>query len=71
MIACYYRTALDGGMGSIRAFLGFSLAALFFCCLAIPGGDAALYLGCGLYFVGELTAIRLPRRAKTNPEQEA
>lgn len=71
MIACYYRTALDAGAGSIRAFLGFSLAALFFCCLAIPGsGEPALYLGFGLYFAGELTAIRLPKRAKAEPKQE-
>ncbi len=71
MLACYHRTALDGNMGSIRAFLGLSLAALFFCCLAIPGsGDAPVYLGFALYFAGELTAIRLPRHS-VKPEREA
>lgn len=71
MLALYHRTALDGNTGSIRAFLGLSLAALFFCCLAIPGSaDAPVHLGFALYFAGELTAIRLPRHS-VRPEQEA
>ncbi len=72
MIAFYYRTALDGNIGRLRPFLGLSLTALYFCFLAIPGsGDWLLYLGLGAYFAGELLAIRLPRRSKASPEQEA
>lgn len=70
LLACYYRTALDSGAGSIRGFLGFSLAALFFCFAALPGSDTpVLYLGFGLYFLGELTALRLPKRTRQKPIQ--
>lgn len=70
MLACYYRTALDGGVGTVRGFLGFSIAAVFFCLVALPGsGDFPLYLGFVLYFLGELTSVRLPKRVKPKAEQ--
>lgn len=72
MLACYQRTALDGDVGKLRPYLGCCLGALFFCCLAFPGsGDWALYLGFGGHFAAELASIRLPRRSKPRPEQEA
>lgn len=72
MLACYYRAALDGGVGSIPPFLGLSMAALFFCCLAAPGsGDALLYLGFAVHFLCELLCIRLPKRTQPKPVQEA
>lgn len=72
MLACYQRTALDGDVGTLRSYLGCCLGALFFCCLAFPcNGDWALYLGFAGHFAAELVTLRLPRRSKPRPEQEA
>lgn len=71
MLACYYRSALDSGNGSVRLWLVFSLTALFFCCGSLfSRSDPALMLGFCCYFLGELTAVRLPKGTKAAPNRE-
>lgn len=49
MLSSYQRTVFDADCGDRRMYAIFHLAALFFCCLSIPGcQDWPLYLSCGV-----------------------
>lgn len=49
LLACYYRAALDLQAGNSRMYVFFSQAALFCCCLCVPGGDWLFYLSAGIW----------------------
>lgn len=49
MLATYHRTTLDNGSGNRRLYRFFRYGALFFCCLAVVGGDWLFYLSMGLW----------------------
>lgn len=62
LIACYHRTELDLGMGDYRRYAFFSQAALFCCCLCIPGNGGLFYLSAGLWMVTDycMLAVSVP-----------
>lgn len=49
LLAGYYRASLDIQAGSSRMYVFFSQAALFCCCLCIPGEDWLFYLSAGIW----------------------
>lgn len=58
MLACHHRSAFDANMGSRRAYAGFSLAALYFCIVALPGCDSmAFFLACTAWMGSNLCAL--------------
>lgn len=49
LLACYYRAALDLQAGNSRLYIFFGQAALFCCCLCLPGKDWLFYLSAGIW----------------------
>lgn len=49
LLACYYRAALDLQAGNSRRYIFFAQAALFCCCLSVPGEDWLFYLSAGIW----------------------
>lgn len=58
MLSTYQRTVFDANYGDRRRYAIFHLAALFFCCLSIPGcQDWPLYLGWSVYAATNLCSL--------------
>ena len=62
LIASYYRTELDMGIGDYRRYAFFSQAALFCCCLSILGDGGLFYLSAGFWMATDycMLAISVP-----------
>ena len=60
LIASYHRTELDMGIGDYRRYAFFSQAALFCCCLCIPGDGGLFYLSAGLWMVTDYCMLAIP-----------
>lgn len=60
LIASYHRTELDMGMGDYRRYAFFSQAALFCCCLCIPGNGGLFYLSAGLWMATDYCMLAIP-----------
>jgi hypothetical protein len=58
MLSAYHRTTLDADCGNHRWYLFFHCGALFFCCLAIVGGNPLFYLAMGLWTALSLFAAK-------------
>lgn len=67
MFTAYFLAAFDADMGRRRGMIFSSMAATYFCCLALPeSGDAPLLLSCALWaFAGSA-----PVSCKPNEETE-
>ncbi len=59
MLATYHRTTLDNGSGNRRLYRFFRYGALFFCCLAVVGGDWLFYLSMGFWIALGLGADKI------------
>lgn len=74
MMTAYYLACFDGGIGNHRALQIVSMAAGYFCCLAIPeAGDSLLLITCALWAFCCLPQLqpRLRRqRASMNLDEE-
>lgn len=58
MLACYHRTMFDANMGKRRLYAIFSLLAVFFCLVSVPGcHDWLFYLTCGAWMVTNLCSL--------------
>lgn len=67
MLSCYQRAAFDAGHGDRRAYMFFTLAALFFCVAAIPGSSGgAFYIGSAAWM---LTTPCNLKPLRTKPEK--
>lgn len=49
LLACYHRAEADALAGDYRRYIFFSQAALFCCCLCLPGKDWLFYLSAGIW----------------------
>ena len=67
LLSCYHRTAFDANFGSRRSYTFFSLACLYFCCLALPGCDQVFFcIGAGCWMATNACSL-LP----ITPQQSA
>ena len=57
ILACYYRTELDAKDGDCRRYCFFSQAALFCCCLCVPGQEGLFYLAAGIWMAADYCAL--------------
>ena len=53
-VACYYRAELDAKAHYPRHYTFFSQAALFCCCLCVPGENGFFYLLCAIWMAADL-----------------
>lgn len=62
LLAAYFRTELDMGIGDYRRYAFFRQAALFCCCLCILGDGGLFYLSAGLWMAADycMLAISVP-----------
>ncbi len=67
MFFAYRRTTLDAGSGSRRWYVFFRFGALFFCLLAIPGGNWLFYLCMAVWTAADHCSLR-PERSCTPME---
>lgn len=49
LLTCYFRAELDAKAGNFRRYAFFNQAALFCCCLCVPGENGIFYLLCALW----------------------
>lgn len=61
MLTAYHRTALVERQGSTRWFLLCNQAALFFCCLSLPGESRLFYLTMGIWMALDTMTIPQPQ----------
>ncbi len=62
LLACYYRAEADALIGDYRKYLFFSQAALFCCCLSLPGKDWLFYLSSGIWMATDFCVLPAGRR---------
>lgn len=62
MLAAYHRATFCANFGKRRPYAFFNLAAVYFCCLALPGWEnTAFFLGCGIWmFTDTCSLIPMP-----------
>lgn len=53
LLATYYHTELDADTGNYRRYCFFNQAALFCCCLCLPGEESLFYLAAALWMIGD------------------
>ena len=53
LLTCYYRTELDANTRYIRQYAFFNQAALFCCCLCIPGENGIFYLLAAIWMAAD------------------
>lgn len=61
LIACYYRAELDIQQADCRKYVFFSQAALFCCCLCLPGDDWLFYLSAGIWLATDFCVLPAPK----------
>lgn len=66
LFTAYHRAEFDARFGSRRIFVFMSLAAVFFCLLAIPEGSGLFYLACGAWALTGLCSLR-PGKRRARP----
>lgn len=57
LIASYYRAELDLDAKDCRKYAFFSQAALFCCCLCLPGEDRLFYLSAGIWLASDFCVL--------------
>lgn len=71
MLASYQRACFDVNLGKRRASLFWSLSAVYFCLLALPGCDEPLfYLGMAAWLLTNLCSLRPLKARKPQPAPE-
>ena len=53
LLATFHHTELDAGLGHYRRYCFFNQAALFCCCLCLPGEEVLFYLSAALWMLGD------------------
>lgn len=68
MMAAYHRATFCANFGKRRPYAFFNLAAVYFCCLALPGWEnTAFFLGCGIWMFTDICSlIPMPGRRNTD-----
>lgn len=61
ILACYFRTELDAKNGDCRRYCFFSQAAIFCCCLSVPGQEGLFYLAAGLWMAADFCVLPTPK----------
>lgn len=68
MLSSYQRALFDANSGKRRPYAFFNLAAVYFCCLALPGWEnTAFFLGCGVWMFAD-TCNLTPMNHKETPD---
>ena len=57
LLTCYYRAELDAHAGDCRRYIFFGQAALFCCCLCLPGDDWLFYLSAGIWLATDFCVL--------------
>ncbi len=57
LMACYFRAEMDILTGDYRKYLFCGQAALFCCCLCLPGQDRLFYLSAGIWMAADFCAL--------------
>ena len=58
LLSCYHRAAFDANFGSRREYTFYTLACLYFCCLALPGcSQFPFYIGIGIWMATNLCSL--------------
>lgn len=60
LMAGYFRTALDMKTGDCRQYVFFSQAAIFCCCLSLPGRDWLFFLSAGIWMAADYCVLPIP-----------
>ena len=68
MLASYHRATFNANFGKRRPYAFFNLAAVYFCCLALPGWEnTAFFLGCGVWMFTDICNLTpMPRGRKSD-----
>lgn len=68
MLCCYHRALFDANIGKRRPYAFFNLAAVYFCCLSLPGWEhTAFFLGCGVWmFTDSCNLTPMPHGGNSN-----
>lgn len=69
-LAAFHRTCFDVGMGKRQQYVFFDLGAVFFCILAVPGGDWLFYLTAGVWMFTELCTLRPVKKRAPKPRED-
>ena len=62
LLATFFHTELDAGTGNYRRYCFFNQAALFCCCLCLPGEETLFYLSAALWMTGDSLGLTAPHR---------
>ena len=63
LLTTYHHTELDAGLGNYRRYCFLNQAALFCCCLCLPGEEALFYLSAALWMLGDSLGFMSTRRS--------